>query len=407
MNDDFAFSLYRRGTHPLAGRTILQIVPTLDGGEADQAAIDVAGALADAGARALVASDGGRLVSELQAKGGVWVAFPAGAKNPLAMAFNAHRLRRVLIDERVDLLHARSRPAAWVAFGATRATRTPLVTSVGQIAPGLGLLRQRYNSATTRGDVVVAGSRFAAALVPTLYPWALDRVCVIRPGIDVRPLAPERIEPARVQSLRQAWQVAADQRIILLAARPSLWKGQQVLIDAARLLLEAGVRDIKVVLIGEGKGRSRGSDVDQAIVRAGMEAVVRRIPACADMPAALLAAAVVVVPSLEAESFGRIAVEAQALGTPVVVSDLGAVPETVLAPPDVDSARRTGWRVPANDPALLAGALTEVLALGASSRDALALRARKQVEERFAIERMARQTLDAYAALLERDNRSV
>ena len=89
------------------------------------------------------------------------------------------------------------------------------------------------------------------------------------------------------------------------------------------------------------------------------------------MPAALLAASVVVVPSIEPESFGRIAVEAQAVGTPVVVSDLGALPETVLAPPDVEPARRTGWRISPSDSTLLADALGEALALGASGREAL------------------------------------
>ena len=402
MIEDFGFSLHRRGMHALAGRTILQIVPTLDAGELDHTTIDVAGALAESGARALVASAGGRLVSELQAKGGVWIPFPARSKNPLAMALNVRRLRRLLLEERIDLLHARSRPAAWVAYGATRSTKTPLVTSVQQIAPGLGLLRQRYNSVMARGDIIIAGSRFAAALVPTLYPWAVDRVSLIRPGVEFKSFAPERMDPARVHALRQAWHIAPDERIVLLAARPSLWKGHKILIDATRLLLEAGVRDFKVVLIGDAKGKSQTREIDQAIAKAQVESIVRRVGACSDMPAALLAAAVVVVPSLEPEAFGRIAIEAQAVGTPVVVSDLGAVPETVLAPPDVEPARRTGWRVPANDPALLATAIEEALSLGASSRDALALRARKQVEERFSIERMARQTLDAYATLLER-----
>jgi glycosyltransferase involved in cell wall biosynthesis len=407
MNEDFGFSLQRRGQHSLAGRTILQITPTLDSGERDHTAIDVAGALAEAGARALVAASGGRLVSELQAKGGVFISFPAQSKSPLAMALNVRRLRRLLLEERVDLVHARSRPAAWVAYGATRATKTPFVTSVQQIAPGLGLLRQRYNAVMARGDIVIAASRFAAALVPTLYPWAQDRVSLIRPGVDFRGFATSRIDPARVHALRQAWHVAPDERIILLSARPSLWKGHKILIEATRVLLESGVRDIKVVLIGDLKAKGHAREIDQAIAKAQVETIVRRVGVCADMPAALLAAAVVVVPSLEPEAFGRIAIEAQAVGTPVVVSDLGAVPETVLAPPDVEAARRTGWRVPANDPAMLAEAVTEALSLGASGRDALARRARKQVEERFSIERMARQTLDAYAALLDRGHRSV
>ena len=403
MNEDSGFSLHRRGMHRLAGRTVMQIVPSLDAGEIDRTTIEIAGALAEAGARALVAASGGRLVSELQAKGGVWIPFPAQAKNPVAMAFNVRRLRSLVLKEGVDLLHARSRPAAWVAYGATRATRTPFVTSAQQIAPGLGLLRQRYNSVVARGDIVVAGSRYAAALIPTLYPWAIDRVSLIRPGVALKTLSAQKIDPARVQALRQAWQVASDERIVLLAGRPSLWKGHKVLIDATRHLLQTGVGDIKVVLIGDGKGRSgHVRDIDHAIAKADLGAIVRQVGPCADMPAALLAAAVVVVPSLEPEAFGRLAVEAQALGTPVVVSDLGAVPETVLAPPDVEPAKRTGWRVPANDVVLLAEAIGETLALGASGRDALALRARKQVEERFSIERMTRQTLDAYAALLDR-----
>ena len=88
------------------------------------------------------------------------------------------------------------------------------------------------------------------------------------------------------------------------------------------------------------------------------------------------------------------------MGTPVVVSDLGAVPETVLAPPQVDPARRTGWRIPAGDALALADTLMAALSLGASARDGLAERARAHVERHFSLERMCGQTLDAYAAVL-------
>jgi Glycosyltransferase len=116
---------------------------------------------------------------------------------------------------------------------------------------------------------------------------------------------------------------------------------------------------------------------------------------------------VVLVPSIEEEGFGRIAIEAQAVGTPVVVSDLGAVPETVLAPPDTEAGKRTGWRVSPSDPERLADAMREALSLGASGHDALNQRARKHVEARFSIERMARETLEAYAILLERQTAAV
>jgi glycosyltransferase involved in cell wall biosynthesis len=118
------------------------------------------------------------------------------------------------------------------------------------------------------------------------------------------------------------------------------------------------------------------------------------------MPAALLAASLVTVPSTEPEAFGRSAVEAQAMGTPVVTSDLGAVAETVLAPPDVPSQERTGWRVPAGDAAALAEAIGTALSLGATAGDALAFRARAHVERHFSLERMVEDTLAVYVNLL-------
>lgn len=401
IDQDYGFSLHRRGAHSLAGRTILQVVSSLADPDLDRPSIDVAVALAEAGARPLVAAPPGRLVSDLQAKGGVWVEFPSGTKNPLAMALATRQLRRLIAQEQVDLVHARSRPAGWMSFAATRSAKVPLVTSLTTLVPGQSVLRQRYNSVMARGDTVIAGSRFAAATISSLYPAAVGHITLIRPGVALKPYAPATIEAARVQALRRAWAVAPEERIVLLVARASVWKGHKVLIEAARLLVERGMLDLKLVFIGESRsGFDR--EIDVALKTAGLGARVKRVATCPDMPAALLAASAVVVPSIEAESFGRIAVEAQAVGTPVVVSDLGALPETVLAPPEVEPSRRTGWRISPSDPALLADALGEALALGASGRDALGLRARRQAEERFSVERMARETLDAYAAILER-----
>src|SRR5258708_25336306 len=80
----------------LAGRTILQIIPQLHAGGAERTTIDIAEALTDVGARALVACAGGRLVSELQAKGGLWIPVPANSKNPPAIAFHVGQLIRLV-----------------------------------------------------------------------------------------------------------------------------------------------------------------------------------------------------------------------------------------------------------------------------------------------------------------------
>ena len=169
------------------------------------------------------------------------------------------------------------------------------------------------------------------------------------------------------------------------------------------MLVARGVDDVKFVLVGDDQGRdSYVDELRSQIASAGLDGKVRLAGHCEDMPAAYLAASIVTVPSTEPEAFGRVAVEAQAMGTPVVVSNLGAVAETVLAPPQVDEAERTGWRVPADDAGALAEAIEMVLSLGATARDALARRARAHVEAHFSLERMTDDTLDVYAALLER-----
>ena len=387
---------------PLAGRTIMQIIPELDAGGAERTAVDVAAALANAGARALVACDGGRLISDLQAKGGVWIRFPAKTKNPLMMALNIQRLKRLMAAEKVDILHARSRAPAWVGYAATRLNKTPFVTTYHGAYQGGSSFKTEYNSVMARGDVVIANSEFTAGQIVRLYPQAQTRVRVIPRGVDFREFSARSVDPARIGKLRQAWGVPADARIVLLAARLTPWKGQRVLIEAAALLAAQGLKDVAFVLAGDPQGRrSYVREIDGLIASRNLGAIVKRAGHCDDMAAAYLAASVVAVPSTEPEAFGRVAVEAQAMGTPPVVSELGAAPETVLAPPQSSASQRTGWRVAANDAPALAAALGEALALGASGREAMARRARAHVEENFSLERMTGETLDAYAALLE------
>jgi len=391
---------YGRDRASLAGRTVLQIIPNLDAGGAERTTIDVAAALVRAGARALVASEGGRLASELQAVGGLWLPFPAASKNPLAMLLNTRRLARLIIAERVDLVHARSRAPAWVAMGACRIADRPFMTTFHGAYGGRSSLKLRYNSVMARGDVVIANSQFTADMIARLYPQARERLRVIYRGTDLRAFSPSQVDRDRIARLREAWGVAPHERVVLLAARLTGWKGQKVLIEAASLL-KGEFDDIRYILAGDPQGRDGyAKELDALIAAKGLKGVVSRVGHIVDMPAAFLAASVVAVPSTEPEAFGRSAVEAQAMGAMVVVSSLGAVPETVLAPPDAPPEGRTGWRTPPGDAAALAEALKAALTLGSTGREAIARRARAHVEKNFSLEQMTRKTLEAYLSLL-------
>jgi glycosyltransferase involved in cell wall biosynthesis len=387
---------------PLIGRTILQIIPDLNAGGAERTTIDIAEGLNQAGARALVATEGGRLVGELQTKGGVWLPFPAGTKNPLDMVLNVPKLVRIIREEKVDLVHARSRAPAWVAYAAARAARVGFVTTYHGAYSGRSAPKVLYNSIMARGDVVIANSLFTAELIQKIHRIEPQRLRVIHRGTNLDLFAPDRVGPDRVERIRRGWLVSPDERIVLLAARLTAWKGQRVLIEAASRLRERGHRDVVFVLAGDPQGRDDYvAELDRLIAGLNLGGVVRRVGHVTDMPAALLASAIVAVPSTEPEAFGRVAVEAQAMGVPVVVSNLGAVPETVLAPPQVRPEARTGWRVEPGSAEALADALADALDLRASAREAMAARARHHVEKQFSLETMVADTLDCYTALLE------
>lgn len=388
--------------HVLAGRTILQIVPDLQSGGAERATIDMAEAIAQAGGRCLVASRGGRMVSELQSKGGVWVPFPAATKNPFAMALNSVRLARVIRDEGVDIVHARSRAPAWVAWYATRQAGARLVTTYHSAYYGASPIKLRYNAIMAAGDRVIAISEFAAQRIRRLHPEAADRVVVIPRGADLRHFSPESVSPMRVERLRAQWEVAAHERLVLLPARLAARKGHAVAIEAARRLAEEGAGDIRILFVGDPHSDSFRRALEAQIARAGVESFVQIVGHCDDMPAAYLAAAVIIAPSTEPEAFGRVAIEAQAMGAPVIVSDIGASPEIVRAPPQTPPHQATGWRVPPGDGARLSEAIREALAMTASARDAMTLRARDNVQSRFSVEQMQHATLEVYRGLVGR-----
>ena len=381
--------------HPLAGVTVLQIIPSLEVTPPAREAIEIAASLSAAGGRALVACAGGRLTGELQAKGGVFVPFPWRTKNPLAMALNVRRLARLIAAEGADIVHARSRALAWVAYGATRLTKTPFVTTFPFLHHVVNPGALRYNSALARGDAVLADSNFTADLIGKLY-FPAGKIRVVRHGLDCQVFTPEAVTPARVEAARRHWKVAPHERIVLLAAPTSSGSGHKILIDAAGLLARSGLAGVKFILAcdrAENSALDRG--IDRAIATEGLHGIMYRTGPC-DMPAALLAAAIVVVPATEARAFGDGAVRAQAMGTPVIAANLAAAPETVLAPPMVEESSRTGFLVPPGNAAALALAIARVLSLGATASGKLSSRARKHVETCFSAEHMCAATLEAY-----------
>ena len=382
--------------------TILQIIPRLDTGGAELSTIEIVGAVVRAGGRALVATEGGRLAGQVPEAGGELIPFPAGTKNPLAILANARALRTLMASERVDLIHARSRAPAWSALLAARRARIPFVTTYHGAYGERGPFKRLYNGVMARADRVIANSRYTSDLIRSRYGTDPARIRIIHRGTDLARFDPANISAERIDALRTAWGVAPDARIILQAARLTDWKGQRVLIMAAGLLKAQGrLGNAIVVLAGDDQGRTGyARELADLARRRGVADEIRFVGHVDDIAGAFAASDLAVVASTEPEAFGRAAAEAQAMGCPVIATNIGAPPETVLTADNAGPGRATGWLVPPGDEGALALALEVALDMNELDRGAMRERARAHIAGKFTLDAMRLATLGVYDELL-------
>lgn len=370
---------------------IMQIIPELGPGGAEQGCIDIAGELISSGAQAIVVSNGGSRLPELLRTGATHINLPVHSKNPLVMWKNVFRLRRLIKKHNVDIVHARSRAPAWSAYKACKKTTARFMTTCHAPYNIENKWKLLYNSSIARGERVIAISETVADYLRKNYNVPDSNIRVIHRGVALEKFHPTTVTAERLIALSRQWRLPDGANIVMLPGRLTRWKGHQVLIDAIAHLQR---RDIFCVLIGADQGRTEyRKELESAIMLKGLQGRVRTIDHCNDMPAAYMLATVVVSASTEPEGFGRVAVEGQAMGRPVIATDHGGSRETIIR-------GETGWLVKPGDHEALAKAIQEALALSPHQRAVLATRAMSHVAAHFTREQMADHTLNVYAELL-------
>jgi len=374
------------------GAVVLQVLPRLESGGVERGTVEIVQAIVASGGRALVASEGGRLEAAVRRHGGQHVTLKLASKNPARIWGNAARLEALIREQHVRLVHARSRAPAWSAWAAARRAGVRFVTTYHGVydesLPG----KRAYNAIMARGERVIAISRFVQSLLIRRHHLDPARIRVIPRGIDPTLFDPEAVTTDRLARLAAAWLLPDGAPTIMLPARLSRWKGHAVLIEAMARLQR---QDAVCLLVGPLEERGRfAQQLDRQARQLGLAGRVRLTGHCADMPAALMLADVVVSASTAPEGFGRAVIEGQAMGRPVIATDHGGAAETV-------EHGVTGWRVPPGDPAALATALDAALALGAEARQALGRRARAAVLANYTTKAMQEATIAVYRELLD------
>jgi glycosyltransferase involved in cell wall biosynthesis len=382
---------------PTFSGCVLQVVPELDAGGVEQTVIDVARAVIEAGGRSVVATRGGRMEPLLLRMGATVVRLPVHSKNPFVQWMNVGALRKLIRDHGVDIIHVRSRAPAMAAVKAAKAERIHSVATYAGIYNAKSGLKRWYNGAMVRADMTIANSEFTRThILKTYKDVAPERVISIPRGIDLKRFDPESFDVPRIMKMEEQWGTSSDDKRVrfMLAARLTKWKGQMLILEAARILKAEGVDNFHIIMAGDDQGRTGYlQSLLKTVSDYGLDDQVRLAGHIEDMTSAYHLCHFALAPSLEPEAFGRTAVEPQAMQRPPLAADHGATRETIVP-------GETGWLVKPKDSRAWADAMKAAMDLPERRRFEMGRAGRKRVRELFSLEAMCTATLDVYRALL-------
>ncbi len=372
---------------------VLQVVPELDAGGVERTTIEIAEALSAHGHVAHVASAGGRLEEELTKAGGILHRLNIGSKNPLSLRGNTKALIKIIRDNKIDIVHARSRAPAWPASAAAKATHVPFITTYHGIYNAKSRLKRGYNAVMAKGDIVIANSIYTKRHIMNEHGLEESRIRVIPRGVNMDIFDPRQFIRDDCVAQRRRWGVSEHTRVLLLPGRLTRWKGQLVAMEAFANLAKE-IDNIALVLLGDAQGRD--GYVRELKEKAEVLNIADKVvfaPHSRNMPLSLASSHLVIVPSVEPEAFGRVIIEAQAMEKLVVASAHGGAMSTMI-----DGF--TGMLVPPGDVSKLADAIKSVLNMPVSEYVTNARAARMRIGQYFSENRMKQATLDVYEEVL-------
>lgn len=371
--------------------TVLQMLPELEAGGVERGTLELGRYLVRHGHRSLVVSGGGRLVSQLEQEGSAHVTMRVGVKSPASLQYILP-LRRLLQRERVDVLHLRSRLPAWLGYLAwlslPRQKRPVLVTTFH----GFYSVNS-YSAIMAKGDAVIAVSGAIRDHIAQSYGRTGEVTTIFR-GVDAESFNPSHVDQARLTRLRKAWNIEENKPVVMLPGRISRWKGQDVFVRSL-----AGLKNsnYQAVIVGDvEEAPHQAQELRDLIGQSHLRERVKMVGHCQDMPAAYLLADIVVsASSSEPEAFGRVSIEAMAMGRPVIATAHGGSLETVVH-------KETGWLVQPADVRDMTRALEEALSLPRERLRSVGACGRDRVLRQFTTEAMCEQTLAVYQQWLQR-----
>ncbi len=376
---------------------VLQVIPKLGFGGAETGCYDLAHYLYEQDCKSYIATSGGELLKYVDKKKVKIIKLPVHSKNPILILLNSIILTLIILFLNINIVHARSRAPAWSCLIATKLTFRKLVTTFHGTYNFSSNFKKFYNSVMVRSDLLIAGSNFIFSHINENYLKYLNskkKFLVIFRGINTEYFDQENLKKNSVSKLKTLWQIEDNSKVILLPGRLTSWKGQELFIEAINKFkkLNADV-DFTAVILGNDQGRTvYKKKLERLVEQYNLTNDFRFIGKCEYMPAAYMLADIVISSSIEPEAFGRVSVEAQSMKKPIIASNIGGSNETIID-------NKTGILFDSGNAESLSKKIDEIINLDTLTLELMGKEGRKNVINRFNIEKMCLNTYSEYKKL--------
>jgi len=378
---------------------VLQVIPKLGYGGAEIGCYDFAHYLTENDCSSYIVTSGGDLLRYVNKKKVKVIRLPVHSKNPILMLLNSFILILIILFLNISIVHARSRAPAWSCLLATKITRRKFVTTFHGTYNFNGSVKKFYNSVMLRSDLIIAGTNFIFSHINENYSKYLKNLkkkfLVIFRGINTDYYDPNKTKPLDEEKLLSDWGVKKNKKLILLPGRLVSWKGQEMFIEAINLInKELDPESFNVIILGSDQGRKiYKQKLLRLVGQYRLTNQVKFIDNCKNMPLAYKISDLVVSSSIEPEAFGRVAVEAQSMKKPIIASNIGGSIETIIND-------KTGFLFEAGKSESLSKKIIEVLQLDETTLKSLGNEGRKNVINKFNVEKMCFSTYSEYKKLI-------
>ena len=376
---------------------VLQVIPKLGFGGAETGCYDLAHYLFEQDCKSYIATSGGELLKYVDKKKVKVIKLPVHSKNPILILLNSIILTFIILFLNINIVHVRSRAPAWSCLIATKITFRKFVTTFHGTYNFSSNIKKFYNSVMVNSDLLIAGSNFIFSHINDNYLKYLNskkKFLVIFRGINTEYFDPDNLKKNSVSKLRTLWQIEENSKVILLPGRLTSWKGQELFIEAISKFKKLNSElNFTAVILGNDQGRTvYKKKLERLVEQYNLTNDFRFIEKCEYMPAAYMLADIVISSSIEPEAFGRVSVEAQSMKKPIIASNMRGSNETIIN-------NKTGILFESVNADSLSKKINEIINLDTLTLELMGKEGRKNVINRFNIEKMCLNTYSEYKKL--------